>query len=105
PYHKERLGLHLSRSSRWRPPDTRLSHERRFSRFPHRARLQLLHAHFGYGAFRSRNLAGPSHRKPAQIAPPRHDVHGTDGPAACYRSEEHTSELQSRENLVCRLLL
>src|SRR5690606_41223553 len=25
--------------------------------------------------------------------------------AAAYRSEEHTSELQSRENLVCRLLL
>src|SRR5690606_40350531 len=25
--------------------------------------------------------------------------------AAGYRSEEHTSELQSRENLVCRLLL
>src|SRR5436309_5445657 len=24
---------------------------------------------------------------------------------ACRRSEEHTSELQSRENLVCRLLL
>src|SRR5690606_41651147 len=24
---------------------------------------------------------------------------------ACERSEEHTSELQSRENLVCRLLL
>src|SRR5690606_40450470 len=24
---------------------------------------------------------------------------------ACVRSEEHTSELQSRENLVCRLLL
>src|SRR5690606_40365343 len=24
---------------------------------------------------------------------------------ACHRSEEHTSELQSRENLVCRLLL
>src|SRR5436309_8412031 len=23
----------------------------------------------------------------------------------CWRSEEHTSELQSRENLVCRLLL
>src|SRR5690606_26828222 len=28
-----------------------------------------------------------------------------DMPAALYRSEEHTSELQSRENLVCRLLL
>src|SRR5207302_10822319 len=25
--------------------------------------------------------------------------------ARCIRSEEHTSELQSRENLVCRLLL
>src|SRR5690606_41798888 len=35
--------------------------------------------------------------------------HGTTGrhPAedALFRSEEHTSELQSRENLVCRLLL
>src|SRR5690606_41989030 len=27
------------------------------------------------------------------------------GPAGNMRSEEHTSELQSRENLVCRLLL
>src|SRR5690606_40995511 len=26
-------------------------------------------------------------------------------PISKYRSEEHTSELQSRENLVCRLLL
>src|SRR2546430_17353701 len=25
--------------------------------------------------------------------------------ARCYRSEEHTSELQSQSNLVCRLLL
>src|SRR5690606_41809839 len=28
-----------------------------------------------------------------------------EGPVAAVRSEEHTSELQSRENLVCRLLL
>src|SRR5690606_42089400 len=28
-----------------------------------------------------------------------------DRSAACCRSEEHTSELQSREDLVCRLLL
>src|SRR5690606_40764138 len=28
-----------------------------------------------------------------------------NGPAFCARSEEHTSELQSREKLVCRLLL
>src|SRR3712207_8988779 len=27
------------------------------------------------------------------------------GPLACVRSEEHTSELQSRQYLVCRLLL
>src|SRR5690349_22480972 len=27
------------------------------------------------------------------------------GPSACGRSEEHTSELQSRRDLVCRLLL
>src|SRR5690606_41446435 len=36
-------------------------------------------------------------------------VHGLDpvhlGLTAIRRSEEHTSELQSRENLVCRLLL
>src|SRR5690606_41957055 len=29
----------------------------------------------------------------------------SSSPAASARSEEHTSELQSRENLVCRLLL
>src|SRR5690606_40706607 len=43
--------------------------------------------------------------------PPIHMVVGVDGrlaaalPAGQLRSEEHTSELQSRENLVCRLLL
>src|SRR5690606_40658953 len=36
----------------------------------------------------------------------RHDAAIDLGPAAAVpRSEEHTSELQSRENLVCRLLL
>src|SRR5690606_41593714 len=50
-------------------------------------------------------------------APPRLDARGRLGPIEpriaqvelrreCHlRSEEHTSELQSRENLVCRLLL
>src|SRR5476651_2854642 len=33
-----------------------------------------------------------------QLAPVGHDAHGS-------RSEEHTSELQSRQYLVCRLLL
>src|SRR5690606_39508211 len=32
-------------------------------------------------------------------------VYDTSGPYTDPRSEEHTSELQSRENLVCRLLL
>src|SRR3712207_8131714 len=32
-------------------------------------------------------------------------MHGTDRPCAPTRSEEHTSELQSRQYLVCRLLL
>src|SRR5690606_42035633 len=45
--------------------------------------------------------ARPRHPRPA--AP----VHGRNrgGPLDQARSEEHTSELQSRENLVCRLLL
>src|SRR5690606_39881879 len=33
------------------------------------------------------------------------DARGADEPPRPDRSEEHTSELQSRENLVCRLLL
>src|SRR5690606_40597038 len=32
-------------------------------------------------------------------------VHGSSPDALLDRSEEHTSELQSRENLVCRILL
>src|SRR5690606_39399039 len=33
------------------------------------------------------------------------DIGGSSSPTKVIRSEEHTSELQSRENLVCRLLL
>src|SRR5690554_7032221 len=47
---------------------------------------------------------------PKLVQPILADVTNTDfaylGPAAfCIRSEEHTSELQSRPHLVCRLLL
>src|SRR5690606_41767403 len=35
----------------------------------------------------------------------RHTTDCAAGQRSCQRSEEHTSELQSRENLVCRLLL
>src|SRR5690606_5383914 len=34
-----------------------------------------------------------------------YNYHAQAGWSAVFRSEEHTSELQSRENLVCRLLL
>src|SRR5690606_40558115 len=43
-----------------------------------------------------------------QLAQPRGDQRvdrGAERAAVRARSEEHTSELQSRENLVCRLLL
>src|SRR5690606_39993904 len=48
---------------------------------------------------RGRHQAGTTH--------PRTDRLPRSSPAArdAMRSEEHTSELQSRENLVCRLLL
>src|SRR5690606_41999192 len=48
-------------------------------------------------------------RHPPASAPTPPDGGGTGGgtrtPTSLRRSEEHTSELQSRENLVCRLLL
>src|SRR5690606_39441048 len=49
------------------------------------------------------------HRFTAGRLAPVHPVSrlncGQAGPTGLLRSEEHTSELQSRENLVCRLLL
>src|SRR2546427_6955099 len=61
-------------------------------------------------------VSQPSRRK-AKPAPPRASLTRTFFPAICppdfwhwiwgrhWRSEEHTSELQSQSNLVCRLLL
>src|SRR5256885_4142626 len=44
--------------------------------------------------------------RPAAISPrPRPSPHPGPAPAGLSRSEEHTSELQSPCNLVCRLLL
>src|SRR3989449_8332884 len=48
--------------------------------------------------------------KPESARPPGRAGNASSGasataPAACPRSEEHTSELQSRLHLVCRLLL
>src|SRR5690606_41146565 len=44
------------------------------------------------------SLLAPAFNEPREINPVREN-------AMKIRSEEHTSELQSRENLVCRLLL
>src|SRR5690606_41978184 len=58
-------------------------------------------------ASRDRVRPGDGDRRRRQVLPGRHELRGLDDPAPSRRrrSEEHTSELQSRENLVCRLLL
>src|SRR3712207_7492986 len=48
---------------------------------------------------------GRSVRSPVSTDPPRGGRHARDGLPSRARSEEHTSELQSRQYLVCRLLL
>src|SRR5258708_29336102 len=54
--------------------------------------------------FRSRLRIRPL-AAPAALAPPGADDTTAPGPTASGRSEEHTSELQSPDHLVCRLLL
>src|SRR5690606_41676952 len=60
-------------------------------------------------AARDRRRREPAGRRPtaARPRPECRQASGRTTPAAACpgRSEEHTSELQSRENLVCRLLL
>src|SRR2546426_7933292 len=59
--------------------------------------------------FRSRAESGHAHRAIVAVAhrffAAPHDFHGTIQLFGDSRSEEHTSELQSPCNLVCRLLL
>src|SRR5690606_41706388 len=53
-------------------------------------------------------MASPAiYRRPRSLPRQERERPASKTPAAsnCMRSEEHTSELQSRENLVCRLLL
>src|SRR2546430_9106329 len=48
----------------------------------------------------------PEHRRPGGYGAARAEEQGVAvGGRPHYRSEEHTSELQSQSNLVCRLLL
>src|SRR2546428_1380424 len=56
----------------------------------------------------ARVIEAPQSQRPPLVGDPeRHpfDVHEATPPHAPWRSEEHTSELQSRSDLVCRLLL
>src|SRR3712207_7468178 len=53
-----------------------------------------------------RQLGEPPAQPPGRLGPPVHSRPQDAQPAgAVQRSEEHTSELQSRQYLVCRLLL
>src|SRR5207249_8662675 len=52
-----------------------------------------------------RNALGGVDGQQNQEIPPRRFVRAERGPFVAIRSEEHTSELQSRFDLVCRLLL
>src|SRR5215213_11089303 len=53
----------------------------------------------------NRAVAQPGRRRPLSLAPDRGLAHRVAGLLHPGRSEEHTSELQSLTNLVCRLLL
>src|SRR2546430_12505872 len=61
--------------------------------------------------FRSRHVPADPHQCPRHraertaAAPSEGDEAAVDRPVGASRSEEHTSELQSQSNLVCRLLL
>src|SRR3712207_8449720 len=61
-----------------------------------RATLQLLRASRAYAALAGRDYVSPDDVAALGVAVLAHRV---------LRSEEHTSELQSRQYLVCRLLL
>src|SRR5207253_9166180 len=94
------------------------SHHRHLHSFPTRRSSDLIED-FG---FEFQDIAGPNWLRPAKFVHgqtdraadwfefSRHEkthAHGCRVPSACgkFRSEEHTSELQSRGHLVCRLLL
>src|SRR3712207_9166365 len=49
--------------------------------------------------------SSPGRRAAPRPAPPRRRGRRSGAGTRCPRSEEHTSELQSRQYLVCRLLL
>src|SRR5690606_40380646 len=69
--------------------------------------VEALNRPGGLQAFRIVSMDESTARHPAQMPAPRTHVvvEPSSSMVRLERSEEHTSELQSRENLVCRLLL
>src|SRR5690606_39698212 len=63
-----------------------------------------LHVEFGLDVVKQQLLAAAANEPPVRTAGLPHTP-VDEAPDLPPRSEEHTSELQSRENLVCRLLL
>src|SRR5690606_1303775 len=63
------------------------------------------YAAIGMRAEKARDKAKQKVQNAPPVAPQKARQQGTNGANGRKRSEEHTSELQSRENLVCRLLL
>src|SRR3712207_7832930 len=60
---------------------------------------------FGRSADRPEVFRPEPRRRPGHRAEVVHEHEAIGGEAGPHRSEEHTSELQSRQYLVCRLLL
>src|SRR3712207_8319245 len=81
-----------------RPPRSTLFPYTTLFRSRHEGRLRVLAQH------PLDDLVGHEHERVA-VAPVVHDLHGLELVRDAVRSEEHTSELQSRQYLVCRLLL
>src|SRR3712207_7208392 len=75
---------------------------RSLGRLGRRGRCRRLLAATRGGERNGRQRAQPDPQQGAARQPP---VRGGSGQAVRSRSEEHTSELQSRQYLVCRLLL
>src|SRR5690606_40348672 len=114
-------GCTLSRASRRRVARTELQALARRDRKPYpsrdaacgislpRGRANERAGRRRIGLSRAARTCGPrearrrDRKAPQQICTEDGELEGSSAP--CRRSEEHTSELQSRENLVCRLLL
>src|SRR5687768_18104343 len=83
-----------------RPPRSTLFPYRRSSDLNVREEVQLARGEWLQEARHEQHEVGARHEAAGDLL-----LHALDGVGAGRRSEEHTSELQSRLHLVCRLLL